>query len=188
MRHLTRLTLAAATLAASTTLALAQTPQDHAAHHPAPPATAPMRGGTARPDMAGMMTGNMAQMMSMMATMMPHGMVPMGQPRHVEGQIAFYKAELRITDAQLPQWNAFADALRNAAARQRQMVTPSSAASPTAAPDQMERRIALLSARLDVMKALLDVARPLYAALTDEQKRTADELFAEHVMMHGNSL
>ena len=32
--------------------------------------------------------------------------------RHIEGRIAFLKAELAITDAQLPQWNAFADTLR----------------------------------------------------------------------------
>ena len=35
--------------------------------------------------------------------------------RHIEGQIAFYKAELHITDAQTAQWNAFADTLRSGA-------------------------------------------------------------------------
>jgi len=38
---------------------------------------------------------------------------------HVEGRIAFLKTELKITDAQLPQWNAFADALRNSAGQMR---------------------------------------------------------------------
>ena len=37
--------------------------------------------------------------------------------RHIEGQIAFYKAELHVTDAQTTQWNAFADALRSGAKR-----------------------------------------------------------------------
>ena len=36
---------------------------------------------------------------------------------HVEGRIAVLKAELKITEAQLPQWNAFADALRENARR-----------------------------------------------------------------------
>lgn len=180
MKRLTTLTLAAATLAAGTTLAIAQTPQDHPAHHPGTPTTAPMQRGMARPDM---MAGNMAQMMSMMATMMQDGMMPMGLSQHVEGQIAFYKTELHITDAQLPQWNAFADALRSAATRVRQAVTPSSDTLSTAVPDQMQRRITLLSARLDAMKAVLDAVKPLYATLTDEQKRTADDLLSGHMMM-----
>lgn len=31
---------------------------------------------------------------------------------HVEGRFAFLKTELKITDAQLPLWNAVADAMR----------------------------------------------------------------------------
>ena len=31
---------------------------------------------------------------------------------HVEGRLAFLKTELKITDAQLPLWNAVADAIR----------------------------------------------------------------------------
>ena len=34
------------------------------------------------------------------------------QAGHVEGRIAFLKTELKITDAQLPLWNAVADAMR----------------------------------------------------------------------------
>lgn len=38
---------------------------------------------------------------------------------HVEGRIAFLKTELKITDAQLPLWNSFAQAVRdNATAMQ----------------------------------------------------------------------
>ena len=31
---------------------------------------------------------------------------------HVEGRLAFLKTELKITDAQLPLWNAVAEAIR----------------------------------------------------------------------------
>ena len=34
---------------------------------------------------------------------------------HIEGRIAFLKAELKITDAQQPLWNAVADAMRASA-------------------------------------------------------------------------
>ena len=58
----------------------------------------------------------------MMGTgMMGPGMMPMmgmmDPGRHIEGRIAFLKTELRITEAQSPQWNAFADALRATAKR-----------------------------------------------------------------------
>ena len=80
--------------------------------------------------------------------MMPMGMGPMGmgpggrQPfQHIEGQIAFFKAELKVTDAQAPQWNAFADALRASAVRLREaMARATEARDPLSAPEQMERR------------------------------------------------
>ena len=90
------------TLALIAVTAFAQQPQ-HDEHHP--PAAGPgMPGGMAGGDMA---------MMRMMRMMMgPDGMAMMGaMARHVEGRLAFLKAELKITDAQLPLWNAVADAI-----------------------------------------------------------------------------
>ena len=53
-------------------------------------------------------------MMGMMRMMMGQdgmgGMAMMAG--HVEGRLAFLKTELKITDAQLPLWNAVADAIR----------------------------------------------------------------------------
>ena len=59
-------------------------------------------------------------MMPTMMRMMQAGMMPPGGMGgmpfdHIEGHIAFLKAELGIADAQLPRWNAFADALRRGA-------------------------------------------------------------------------
>lgn len=180
----------------------AQSPaaDDHTTHHPAaemspPPAGAkrmspPARSMPATPGSAGngmMMGGNMPQMAQMMRTMMmmQHGMGSAGMMplRHIEGQIAFNKAELHITDAQLPQWNAFADALRgNAATLQTAMQKGMQASGSATAPEQMERRIAMHSTQLDTMKAMLAVVKPLYAVLSDDQKKTADELMGEHLM------
>ena len=57
--------------------------------------------------------------MGMMCSMMRQGgmgSMPMGgmpmMADHTEGRIAFLKTELKITDAQLPLWNAVADAIR----------------------------------------------------------------------------
>ena len=76
---------------------------------------------------SGMMGGGMAPMMRMMQGMteMMQGMMQMmratGQPvarpgmmsgAMMEGRLAILKTELGITEAQLPQWDAFAAALR----------------------------------------------------------------------------
>ncbi len=39
--------------------------------------------------------------------------IMLGVPNHLEGRIAFVKTELKITDSQLPLWNAVADAIRD---------------------------------------------------------------------------
>lgn len=39
---------------------------------------------------------------------MDPGMMMCRMGEHVEGRLAYLKAELKITEAQMPQWNAFA--------------------------------------------------------------------------------
>lgn len=139
--------------------------------------------------MGGMMgSGMMGQMMPMMRQMMmgQQGMMGgMGLPfEHVEGRIAFLKAELKITDAQAPQWNAFADTLRsNAKAYQAMHAQMTSGGMPSAWPDRLAAQQKVLSTRLDAMKAIEAAAKPLYAVLSDEQKKTADQLFASPMGM-----
>src|SRR4051794_7938462 len=170
MTRTTRLMTGAAAAALAIGLALggpasAQTApsQQHDTHHPdgaaapaAPAPTPPERGapmqgmaapGSQQGGMAGMIGGDMGRMMQMMHRQLAaqHAMRPF---ERIEGQLAFYRAELRITDAQQPQWNAFADAVRTATGTLRQAMMqamqqggPMGAAVP--APEQMERRIAL---------------------------------------------
>jgi hypothetical protein len=192
------LTLAAATMAAGIAMASAQPAPGQDPHHPGadgagnaqtlPPAPQrPPTGGPMQPGGQGMMMGgDMARMM----TMTPGGGMPMGMGprggdpfRHIEGEIAFYRTELKITDAQAPQWTAFADALRTNAGKLRQaMMQARGAQGPVTAPEQLERRIAMLSELQDAMQTMLAAAKPLYAALGDDQKKVADELMAEHMM------
>ena len=130
----------------------------------------------------GMMGGDMSRMMGQMmqSRMAAFAMQPF---RRIEGQLAFFRAELRITDAQAPQWNAFADVVRAQAERLRTATQAAMAGGPgpLPAPQQMERRITLLTAHLEAMRAVSAAAGPLYAALSEEQKRMADELMAEHL-------
>lgn len=139
------------------------------AHHPdgtgptAPPAVSPMPSGE-----QGMMGPGM---MSMMGQMMA--------PERIEGRIAFLKTELKITDAQQPLWNAVAEALRanaRAIAGMQGMMMPARGAAPQTLPQRIEDRERILAARLDALRQLKAALQPLYAALDDTQKRTADQL------------
>jgi hypothetical protein len=179
--------------------ALAQAPAPAGAapdpHHPETPAGTlqpappPAQRAAPGPGMpgpgGGMMGGDMARMMQPMMQQMMQGRMAAAamQPfRRVEGQLAYFRAELRITDAQVPQWNAFADVVRAQAEKLRQAMQQAMGAAPAPgpAPQQMERRIALLATHLDAMRAVATATTPLYAALSEEQRRTADELMGEH--------
>jgi hypothetical protein len=198
----TALVLAMAIAGAAPGKAAVQGGDDHAAHHlagdqtaqaapqPAPAAPPP---AMARPG-GMMMQGGMGGMMPMMqggmggpgggmpgmAAMRRGAMVPF---HRIEGRLAFVRAELGITDAQVPAWDAFAHAARTQAGRLRDAVASAmqGADQPVTAPQFADRRIALLSAQLEAMRAVSAALGPLYAALSDEQKRAADELMGEHV-------
>ena len=155
--------------------AFAQQPQDHEQHHP-PAAAVPGMPGGMMPGDGGM------PMMTMMRMMMGEdGMsgMPMmaAMAGHVEGRLAFLKTELKITDAQLLLWNAVADAIRANAkgmgAAAEGMMGSTQAAS---LPDKLATREKMLAARLEALRKLKAAVDPLYAALSDEQKKTADEL------------
>lgn len=123
------------------------------------------------PMMGGMMGGMMGEMMQgMMGGMMSGGLSPM-MLHHTEGTLAFMKAELQITSAQETLWTAFADATRAAVKKM-----PAPAPLPAAWPERLEAREKALEAQLDVLKTYRPAATALYAALTPEQKKKADDL------------
>ena len=179
-----RLTVSMIALLAGFSLAHAQTAPGADPHHP--PARAQGAGpGTAMPgtpmtpppgappgmNMGQMMGGGMGQMMHMM-----HGMEMMAG-HHVEGRIAFLKAELGITEAQMPQWNAFAEATRGGDKTMRAAMTGHMASGmPATAPARSDAMIAMITARLEAMKGSAAAGKALYAVLTDAQKKIADEL------------
>jgi len=133
-----------------------------------------------------MMGGMMGQqdgqsgMMPMMRQMMMDQQGGMGMPfEHTEGRIAFLKTELKITDAQTPQWNAFADTLRaNAKAHQTMHEQMAKGGMPSSWLERLAFQQKAMSTRLDGLKALETAAKPLYAVLTDDQKKLADQLLS----------
>jgi LTXXQ motif family protein len=115
----------------------------------------------------------------------------------VEGRIAFLRAELKITEAQTSAWDAFAEALRGNAeklgeARGSMMAHMNAAQqqAPTMA-DRLGLQERWLAARLEGTRAIRSAVTALYGVLSDDQKKTADEILAPHMgmmaMMSGQS-
>src|SRR6516162_8609249 len=96
---------------------------------------------------------------------------------HIEGRLAYIKAELKITEAQEPLWNTYAAAARdNANAMRAHCATMMSKRSANLL-DRLDQHEQLMAAQLDAVRAMNKSLKPLYAALSDDQKKTADQLF-----------
>ncbi len=133
----------------------------------APPGGMPAAGPSMMPMME-MMMGQMAKMQG----------PPAAPLDHVEGRIAFIKAELGITDAQGQAWDEFAQALRTsrghlAEARQALVV---SAAGQSSASSRLEAYEHHLSMRVDSLHGARESFQRLYAMLSPAQQKAADEL------------
>ena len=110
---------------------------------------------------------------------MDGGMMPMMMGSgvgHTEGRLAYIKAELKITDIQMPQWNAFADAVRaNVAAMadlRRSMASDQKAGAGL--PERLALEDKLLSTHYTAVKKSHASLIKLYDALSSEQKKLAD--------------
>jgi hypothetical protein len=151
----------------------------HATASPATPASPTMPSGmTLMPEMMQMIQKMHSGAMPRMAMMGGFLMMPGGAIQNVEGNIAFLKAELKITDAQQKPWDQFADALRtNAKALSGEpggMMGGADKKIPLAA--RFEQQEKLLTSHLEALKRSRSALEALIAVLSDEQKRELDEL------------
>jgi hypothetical protein len=179
-------------LALTATYAFAQVTQQEQ-HHPSttPPAA---ETDIPAPAMQGMPTeskpgasGDMPTMGGMpMMSMMQMMMGQRGMAGHVEGRIAFLKAELKITDAQQPLWNTVADAMR-ATARDMTGVPNcmSMMQSSSTLPEKLAACDTTMTVHLEAFRKLTSAIEPLYAALSDDQKKAADQLMIGPMGMMG---
>ena len=106
-----------------------------------------------------------------------------------EARLAYVKTALKITDAQASQWDAYVNVVRKHAqaadqrvqARRAGMEQAKAAGGerkrPTAI-ERLERRQQFFTRAVARSGELLTVQKPLYAALSPEQQRVADEVFA----------
>jgi hypothetical protein len=149
-------------------------------HHPEGMGSAAMGvpgGGMCGGSMAGM--GATPMMGMMRTTMVDEGIGGMAMMAgHVEGRLAFLKTELKITEGQLLLWNGVADAMRaNAKSVSAMMSGGIMGGSQTATlPERLASRGKMMTAHLDALRRFKTAVDPLYAALSPEQKKTADQL------------
>lgn len=170
---------AALFLALSGAVALAQAPTE------APPPGGAMRGrgpgmeqGGMGHDMKGMEHGGMSMGGGMMKRML------CGPTEHIDGKLAYLKAELKLTEQQESAWNSFASAYRAAA----QKTAKTCAGMGEGGEHQhhgvlghltmMERHMV---DHLELIRGLKGAIEPFYAVLNEDQKRIADQTMT-HVM------
>jgi hypothetical protein len=172
---------AAGLLISLSTYAVAQAP--HEAHHSdAAPRVAvaqemPQGGMMGDRGMMGGMMGGMMQGRGMMGMMGNCPTMGASDASYAEGRIAFLKAEISVTDQQKEAWEAYAAAIKNNLAGMQNMretmMNMMQAKSPV---ERLDAHIGAMESRVAALKELKTPLANLYAALSDEQKKKADEL------------
>jgi hypothetical protein len=101
-----------------------------------------------------------------------------GMARHIDGRLAFLKAELKITDDQQKLWDDYASAVRGNAEAMTSRCTAlkDKGGKKQPLPDRLDTREQFMEARLEALRTTNKVLKPLYGALSDMQKEAADEL------------
>jgi LTXXQ motif family protein len=119
--------------------------------------------------MPGRMMGSDCPMMGMM------GMTDTSA--FTEGRIAFLKAELGVADAQKSAWEAYAAALKKnlegMQATRQAMMKVMQTKSPI---ERVDARISMMEGRLSTLKEIKPALATFYNALSDDQKKKADQL------------
>jgi hypothetical protein len=98
---------------------------------------------------------------------------------HIEGRLAYLKTELKITDAQVSLWDAYAGAARENAQSMQERCTAMIGQAGSAGlslPDRLDQHEQFMAAQLDTVRAMNKTLKPLYAALDETQKQAANQL------------
>jgi protein CpxP len=101
---------------------------------------------------------------------------------HIDGQLAYLETELKITEAQTPQWNVFANTFRADKEKNARLCKATeneesrSKMMSASLPESLGMMAARLTVRLESLRAMEAAIQPLYSILSKEQKKTADEI------------
>jgi periplasmic protein CpxP/Spy len=105
---------------------------------------------------------------------------PPSPQSEADKRIQDLRAQLHITEAQLPQWNAFAQVMRtNATSTDTLFRQRAGAAASMNALDNMKSYAQVARTYADNTQALATAFEGLYDVLTPQQKQTVDTLFRQ---------
>ncbi len=108
----------------------------------------------------------------------------MGYGPMMEGQLAYLKAELAITDAQKEAWDAYVNSVKaRATTMQGMRAAMMQSMQSGSAVDRMEAHTQAMQSMVESMKATKPATEALYKVLTDEQKKKADLLLGNGCCM-----
>lgn len=96
----------------------------------------------------------------------------------VEDRIKSLHDQLMITAAQEPQWNAVAQAMRDGSQSMEAAIKQRIEARGASAVDELKAYEAIADAHAQEVQKLIPPFQALYDAMSDDQKKTADTLFA----------
>jgi cytochrome c551/c552 len=98
----------------------------------------------------------------------------------VDQRIRTLQSQLGVTEAQMPLWSAFAQAMReNAASTDALFSQRASAVAAMSATDNMHSYAQIARAYADNTERLATAFDSLYASLSETQKQAADTLFRQ---------
>jgi hypothetical protein len=109
---------------------------------------------------------------------------------HLEGRLAYLKAELKLTDSQMGAWNAFADAWRAAAQKAKQKCDAADMRADHSKPAVLNKLTMMenhMADHLEVVRAQKGAIESLFTNLSDEQKKIANETLTG-IMKVGKSM
>ncbi|HEX9461383.1 MAG TPA: Spy/CpxP family protein refolding chaperone [Alphaproteobacteria bacterium] len=110
----------------------------------------------------------------------PQRAQPQRGPENVEARITELRERLKITPAQMMEWNAVAEAMRDNAQSVRQLAQQRAQnVSAMTAVDDLRSYEHINEAHVEGMKKLLPPFEALYASMSDAQKKNADAVFAQ---------
>jgi Spy/CpxP family protein refolding chaperone len=92
-----------------------------------------------------------------------------------EQRLTRLKTDLKITAAQEPAWNAYAEQIRQHAGEMKALHDSMSGNVPASAPERIEQQAQFAKKQQEHLERLAVLTKDLYAVLTPEQKTLADQ-------------
>lgn len=94
----------------------------------------------------------------------------------MQARLAYLRSELEITDAQADAWKGYADAVAAHAKAMQSMRKAVKEAMEKGPLERLDVRISGMETMLQSLKTVKPAAEKLYAALSDDQKKIADDV------------